>query len=355
MRLAIALIWLLAVSGRAEVVWRDAATLTLEGRGWADVVGPYDRLPRKAQATVPASVWGLSKHSAGVAVRFVTDSPEVSVRWSLTGDGLAMPHMPATGVSGVDLYRREPSGKWRFIGNGRPTQPEGNTARFAVGPGGARDYRLYLPLYNGASSVEIGVPDGAEIRPGQASAPEARIVYYGTSIAQGGCASRPGTAHVAIMGRLLDREMVNLGFSGSGRMEPEVAALIAEIPAAAYVVDCLWNMGGLDEPEIGGRIKSLVATIRKRHRDTPIVFVGQSHMDPAAHPTRLTKVQEQAVKDLRERGFTGLHLIGGAGLIGSDGEGTVDGCHPTDLGMMRQAYAMAPTLRSILRAVSKGR
>jgi lysophospholipase L1-like esterase len=334
---------------RADLVWHDAATLTIEGRGWSDTEATYDRLPARAKGHVPASVWSLSKHSAGLAIRFQTNASEVQVRWSLTSDALAMPHMAATGVSGVDLYERSAGGRWRFTGNGRPSAREGNVARFTLPAGAMHDLRLYLPLYNGVTKVEIGCPEGSTLRAGQTEDPRSRIVYYGTSIAQGGCASRPGTAHVAILGRMLDRQMVNLGFSGAGKMEPEVAALIAELPASMYVVDCLWNM---EEDRIAPRVIELAAAIRKAQPRVPIVFVGQSHMDPTRHPTRSTRLQEQAVAELRRKGFTGIYLLPAAHLIGDDGEGTVDGVHPTDLGMMRQAEALASPLRRTLRAVS---
>ena len=348
-----ALVAVLAVMGmgvRADVVWRDAATLTIEGRGWTDTVSPYDRLPARGEGKVPSSVWGLSKHSAGLAVRFRTDASEVHVRWSLTSESLAMPHMPATGVSGVDLYELRDGKRWAFVANGRPRAKDGNAARFSLSRNGSHDLRLYLPLYNGVIKMEIGVPEGSRLLPGPVGDPGSRIVYYGTSIAQGGCASRPGLAHVALLGRMLNREMVNLGFSGSGRMEPEVAGLIADLPAAMFVIDCLWNM---EENAIEPRVTELVAAIRRAHPITPIVFVGQSHMDSSRHPTRASRLQEQAVAELRRRGITGLHLVSGARLVGDDGEGTVDGVHPNDLGMMRHAEALAPALKPILRTRSR--
>ncbi len=333
------------VGAPAEIVWHDAASLTIEGQGWTATEHRYDRLPARARGVVPPSVWSLSNDTAGIAVRFVTDASEVHVRWSLNSDSLDMPHMPATGVSGVDLYELRSGKRWLFVGNGRPGKKDGNAARFALTGEGVHDLRLYLPLYNGVTAVEIGVPEGRSLRRGPAGDPGDRIVYYGTSIAQGGCASRPGMAHVAILGRMLNRETVNLGFSGSGRMEPEVASLIAELPAAMYIVDCLWNM---DEDRIAERVAELVTAIRRAHPKTPIVFVGQSHMDPSRHPTGFTRKQEAAIAELRRKGVPGLHIVSGTGLVGSDTEGTVDGVHPNDLGMMRQAEALAPPLRRIL-------
>jgi lysophospholipase L1-like esterase len=331
--------------------WRDAAQFDVEGRGWTETEGPWDRLPARAKGVVPPSVWDLSKHSAGICVRFRA-SGRIFVRWSLASGNLAMQHMPATGVSGVDLYARGPRGRWLYIGNGRPELHEGNVASFYTGAasGSLRECLLYLPLYNGTAKVEIGVPPGSRVekagsRPGSKSR---ALVVYGTSIVQGGCASRPGMAWPAIVGRMLDRPVVNLGFSGSGRMEPQVAGCLAELDPAAFVVDCLWNMTDLDDRMLTERIETLVRTLRKAHPDTPIVLVGQSNIHPEAHPTHASQLQEEAAGRLRDGGMRRVYLVPGAILLGKDGEGTVDGVHPSDLGMQRQAEALAPILARIL-------
>jgi hypothetical protein len=288
-----------------------------------------------------------------LCVRFVTDAAAVSVRWSLTSGSLALPHMPATGVSGVDLYARSASGSWRFVGNGRPHQQDGNLARFEF-PDGAKARReclLYLPTYNGTKSLEIGVPPDAHLEM-PAPRPEGlrkAIVVYGTSIVQGGCASRPGMVWTAILGRRLDRPMINLGFSSAGTMQPPVAEPLAELDPAAYVIDCTWNMG--DGPEVYlDRVTQLVRTIRKTRPLTPIIFVGQSQIRPDAHPTDLTRRQEAAVVSLQKAGVKGLILVPGTDLIGDDGEATVDGVHLNDLGMDRQARYLQPI---VMKAVSE--
>jgi hypothetical protein len=329
-------------------VWRDAASLEIEGKGWAQTASPFDRLPDAAQGKVTPAVWHLSKQSAGICIRFVTDAAALSVRWSLTDDSLAMPHMPATGVSGVDLYARAPDGSWRFVGNGRPVSRDGNVAEFGF-PDGARTRReclLYLPLYNGTKRVEIGAPPGVLLE-APAPRPEALrapLVVYGTSIVQGGCASRPGMAWTAILGRALDRPVINLGFSGAGAMEPPVAEPLAELAPSAYVIDCTWNLSVGPEVYLE-RIAKLVRTIRASRPVTPIIFVGQSQLRPEAHPTELSRRQEAAVLRLQEEGVRGLVLVPGTDLIGGDGEGTVDGVHPNDLGMDRQARCLSPIVR----------
>jgi len=253
--------------------------------------------------------------------------------------------MPATGSSGVDLYARAANGGWRFVGNGRPDKQDGNLARFEFPDGGkaARECLLYLPLYNGTKALEIGVPPGADLgtAPPRPEGLRKPIVIYGTSITQGGCASRPGMAWTSILGRLLDRPVINLGFSGSGTMEPTVGEPLAELDPAAYVIDCTWNMGFGQDVYLD-RTARLVRTLRKAHPLTPILFVGQSHIRPDAHPTDLTRRQEAAVQSLQREGVEGLILVPGTDLIGDDGEGTVDGVHPSDLGMDRQARCLLP-------------
>ena len=337
---------------QGDLAWHDATEFQIEGRGWTDTESPYDRLPAHAKGSVPDGVWGLSKQSAGLCVRFQTSAHSVSVRWELTSENLAMPHMPATGVSGVDLYRRAADGSWRFVQNGRPSGRTGNLMTAGLPAASTpTECLLYLPLYNGVRKVEIGVPAGATIEkaPLRPETKQRPIVYYGTSIAQGGCASRPGMAHTAILNRLLDRPIINLGFSGSGRMEPAVSTLLAELDPALYIIDCLWNIGAMPEPEFTSRLTTLVETIRKAHPRTPILFVGQSQIHTELPMSRIEKLQETLVKRLRARGTVGLSLCAGKNLMGSDGDGTVDGVHPNDLGMRRQADAMAPIVADLLR------
>lgn len=334
-----------------EVEWHDARSFEIEGMGWPKTAGPFDRLPDSAKSKVNPGAWQQSKESAGICVRFVTDAAAVSVRWSLTRGSLAMPHMPATGSSGVDLYARAVNGGWRFVGNGRPSKQDGNLAKLEFPDGGkaGRECLLYLPLYNGTKSLEIGIPPGAHLgtAPPRPEGLRKPIVIYGTSITQGGCASRPGMAWTSILGRLLDRPVINLGFSGSGRMEPPVGEPLAELDPAAYVIDCTWNMGDAQDVFLD-RTAQLVRTLRKAHPLTPILFVGQSLTRPEAHPTELTRRQEFVVRSLQKDGVEGLVMIAGTDLIGDDGEGTVDGVHLNDLGMMRQARCLLPFVSKAL-------
>lgn len=332
-----------------EWLWYDAEGLTVEGKGFADTARFYDRLPARAEGVVRGAVWSLSRHSAGLCVRFVTDSPKIAARWTVLKDNLAMPHMPATGVSGLDLHVND-NGVWRWIGTGRPSA-KANEQVLAEGiPEGLHEYAVYLPLYNGTESLEIGVvPTAALARAPERGKP---VLFYGTSITHGGCASRPGMAYPAILGRRLGRSTINLGFSGNGKMEPELAELVAEVDAAAYVLDCLPNM----TPEmVRERVEPFVAILREARPDTPIILVENVPYQagaflPAAKARYVDKNVElqAAYKRLQERGVPNLYYVPCNSLLGDDGEATVDGTHPTDLGFQRMADGLEPVLREAL-------
>lgn len=335
----------------AGTAWYDVSTWGVEGKGWGETARYFDRLPSKAEGVVPDAVWSLSRHSAGMSVRFETDAPKIQARYRLLSSSLAMPHMPATGVSGVDLYGQDAEGRWRWIGVSRPASQD-VTATLAEGLlAGRRAYLLYLPLYNGVESLEIGVPEGAAFQP---IAPRSKkpIVYYGTSIAHGACASRTGMAFPAILGRWLDRPVINLGFSGNGRMDAEVADLLAELDAAVFVIDCLPNM---DAGAVTERTEPLVRRIRAARPETPIVLVeDRTYANTPFLPSRRERhdTSRAALRGAYERlsasGVKNLHYVAGEGLLGDDGEATTDGSHPSDLGMMRMAEALTPVLKPLL-------
>lgn len=337
-----------------DALWYDALDIGVEGRGWTDTQSPYDRFPARAEGVIPGPVWGLSRDSAGMAVRFCTDSPFIHARWILRDSGLSMPHMPATGVSGLDLYVND-AGVWRWIGAGRPEAfPENKKQLAADIPAGMHEFIVYLPLYNGVESVHIGIaPDARMLLPPPRPAERAKpIVIWGTSITQGGCAARPGMAYPAILGRKLHRETLNFGFSGNGKMDPEVANFLVELDPAAFVIDCCPNMS----PElITERTEPLVALIRSVRPDTPLVLVENIRYQagpflPGARERTETKnAALRAVFDkLIAAGIPGLHYIPCDDLLGHDGEATVDGTHATDLGFLRMAEAMEPFLAAIL-------
>jgi lysophospholipase L1-like esterase len=340
-----------AADATTNLLWRDARELVIEGKGWR--TQGFVRPAARAETLVGRSVWSLGHDSTGMCVRFVTDSTTIITRWSLSR-ALAMAHMPATGVSGVDLYVKDQV-RWHWLGNGRPTRTVEEKVLVKGLKPGRREYVLYLPLYNGVQEVKIGVPEGATLEvAGPRPVGTKPIVFYGTSILQGGCASRPGMAYPAILGRRLDWPTINLGFSGNALSEPEVARLLAELDPAVYVLDPLPNM----TPEIvAERYEHLVRILREAHPATPIVMVENVEYTDGdfveARRKRFSSANaklSEIYKRLAKAGEKKLFYVSASKLLGADGEATVDGTHPTDLGFMRMSDAIEPALRRALKS-----
>ena len=333
--------------------WHDVSQWGVEGRAWPDLERKrwYDRFPSQAEATVTPAVWGLSRHSAGMLVRFKTNADAIWANYTLFSDRISQPNMTAIGVSGLDLYARDDAGKWRWVGVTRPAAKVVRQSIIARLAPGTREYAVYLPLYNGIDSLSIGIPPGASFER-LAPRTEKPIVFYGTSITHGASASRPGMTHVAILGRRFDRPVVNLGFSGNGRMDAAVGDLLVKIDAAVYVIDCLPNM---DAAAVTLKCVPLVKQIRAARPTTPIVLVEDRRQTNSWILPALTKFHTDNHAALRacldaltKDGIKGLYYLAGDDLLGDDAEAATDGSHPSDLGMVRQADRFEPVLRKAL-------
>lgn len=336
----------------AELVWHDVTEFGVEGRILPDEKRKswFDRLPESAEGVVPNPVWNLSRDSAGMMVRFKTDATAISVHYKLTKAKLGMPHMPATGVSGIDLYARDADGKWKWVQVSKPDSQEVKVEVIKGLAPGLREMAAYLPLYNGVEFLKIGVAKASQF---EGLAPrEKPVVFYGTSITHGACASRPGMVHTAILGRRLDMPVVNLGFSGNGRMDQGVGEYLVQIDAAAYVIDCLPNMQPKDVTE---KCAALVKQIRTSKPATPIVLVEDRRFtndwitpEKQAFHTANHAALRSAFDGLVAEGVRHLFYIEGDHLYGDDTEGATDASHANDLGFMRQAEIFEPVLRKAL-------
>lgn len=333
----------------------------IEGQGWpGDSAAAYSRLPAKAEKTLRDAIWDLSRHTAGLTIRFRSNSEKIIVRFQVEED-FAMPHMPATGVSGVDLYAKTSDGEWVWC---RGKYAFGDTVYYefdGINPRDTyhdlgREYQLYLPLYNSVDWLEIGVPGESTFQP-KPLRQEKPIVVYGTSIAQGGCASRPGMAWPAILGRRLDNPVINLGFSGNGRLESEVINFINEIDAKVYILDCLPNLTpGKDRSleEVRQLIIDAVKQLRIKHAKTPILLAehagysdGSLNISRYETYTKLNTVLRESYASMISQGISDIYLLPGI-EIGLDADSFVDGTHPTDLGMVKYADAYEQYIRKIL-------
>jgi lysophospholipase L1-like esterase len=335
-----------------ELIWHAISPDEVIGKGWKDTKTPFDRLPAQAEKIVRKSLWELSRHSAGLYADFNTDAKSISARWTLTSDRLAMAHMAATGVSGLDLYINRHN-KWHFLASGRPSKFPTNEVELVTGlASGSAHYRLYFPLYNGVSAVEIGVPAGSSFDLKREPDRHKPVVIYGTSITQGGCASRPGMSFPAILGRRLDVPVINLGFSGNGKAEVEMARLLAELDAAAFILDPLPN---LFPNQVDERLPEFIHVLRASHPDVPILL----NENPVYPTVKFVRDQERRVEESNEilrrigkaktkTGDGKIFVVPACDLSAEAGEATVDGIHPTDVGFVMMADAIEPVLRKAI-------
>lgn len=355
-----------AATSQAQYKWENPlgqSSPTLRGQGWPnELKESYTRLPQRAQEKVRADVWNLSRQSAGLSVGFRSNAPEIKVRYVVTG-GLSMPHMPATGVSGIDLYATDADGRSRWCGgkyafNDTITYTYSGLT-YAADYGHGYEYQLFLPLYNQVSWMEIGVPADASFRflPASQDKP---LVIYGTSIAQGACASRPGMAWGNIVGRTLEHPVVNLGFSGNGKLESELFDLLSEIDAKLYLIDCMPNLPGKEASAvIYDRTLAGVKKLRTRSQ-APILLVEHSgytnefSSKSTAESYQVANVElRKAYEALTKEGIADLHYLTKA-EIGLSMDAMVEGVHPTDLGMQQYADSYVKKIREILHETANG-
>ena len=365
----------------------------VHGSGWESLAGRFVRLEDSAEGLVRKPVWDLSRNSAGLSLVFRSNTRRLELSFDVFG-WKGMNHMPATGVSGVDLFAYKPDGEelWcaaKFMpqfkeeyievpATGSQTataQTSPSSAQTTTAPSSAQartvrvtrvaysfeqidyeegceeyEWHLYLPLYNTVENFRMAVEEGCRLEwvPRDERQP---IVVYGTSIAQGACATRPGMAWTNLVERELRYPVVNLGFSGNGKLEAELFALLDQIDAGVYIIDCLPNIKVTDnfEEKLEAGIKLL-----REHHSCPILVVDHSgHTNDRTNlsrcfPDELNRRQAALVKRLRKEGIKQLYYLT-RNEIAWDKDSMVEGIHPNDRGMMQQAEAVCGKLRQIDR------
>lgn len=362
----------------SELEYYDVRELGLPviGKGFTDCIrqndtvsdGYYTRLPASVQNSIRKAVWDLGQNSSGIAVRFRSDSKCIGAKWKLLNN-FSMAHMAATGIRGLDLYALGEDNEWHFAGTAQPNGKESRNVFIRKMDGRMREYLMYLPLYDGVISLEIGIdstasllmPENPDLLPLSAENPaEGAILIYGTSVTQGGCATRPGMSFTSILERWLHRQTINLGFSGNGRMDKIMADEIAKVPASVYVIDCLANC---DYDIVRDSTEYFIKTIAEANPQTPILMLSNycypyhwldaQFREDAAKENALWK---EFCDKLRKEGYKNIKYIDlysecnmKKSAIGPDHEGTVDGVHMTDLGFLRYAETLLPYLEKALK------
>ncbi|MFP4027222.1 MAG: SGNH/GDSL hydrolase family protein [Candidatus Brocadiia bacterium] len=340
-----------------ELAWLtpDEKPFRLSGFPWYDDNGLFRRLPVNSADKFREAVDNLADCTAGGQVSFRSDTSEIAISVELAGPA-GMCHMPATGQCGFDLYTGAPFNQ-RFHNTAKfdHTELSYEVLLFKHPEREMRNFTLNFPLYQGVKQVRIGLAPESHVQAPLPRTEDGRIVVYGTSITQGGCASRPGMAYTNILSRMLNMEFINLGFSRNGRGDPEVIEATARIPSPAlFVLDYEANSVNFDTYE--RTLPEAISILRKDNQNTPILVLSRityagefTHLEARESAQRNRAMQAKLVRDLREKGDENVHFVDGSDLLGQDAdECTVDGAHPNDLGFMRMAQNLAGPIGDIL-------
>ncbi|MCQ2354557.1 MAG: SGNH/GDSL hydrolase family protein [Clostridia bacterium] len=358
---------MIAVPGNADekgYCWFDVteAPFALYGFYKGDPDTPFCRLPKEVAEATNSGVAKNRLHTAGGRARFFTDSARIAIR-------MKMPyltnyaHMAMTGSASFDLYEDDdhteygPTGAGsRFLGAFQPDvkATDGFFSELSLRKAKKRFLTLNFPLYTPVIKLEIGIDAGAVIGEGKEYSPFLPVVFYGSSITQGACASRPGLCYESQISRRLDIDYLNLGFSGSAKGELTIAEYMAGLPMSAFVCDYDHNAESaeyLRETHL-----RLYRKIREKHPEIPYIMLSRPDVDAKSdyEDTLLRRaVVEDTYRYARDNGDDNAWYIDGEGIFrGVDEDScTVDGIHPNDLGFLKMADSIGRILR---RAMRKG-
>lgn len=348
---------------KGELKYVNALEFQMINKGFDNTYSPYTRLPLNVEDSVKkdksrSALIDRGRNSAGMAIRFSSNSARIGVRYNLTWN-FHMAHMADTGIKGTDLYILNDDGKWEYVNTNRPYKKDSiQTKIYAddLPTKQMREYMIYLPLYDGVNWMEIGVDSSSIIQKPLLNTPrkEKKVVFYGTSILQGGCATRTGMVATNMIQRDLDVECVNLGFSGEGKMDMYMAEAMATIPdVVAYVLDPIPNC---TKDMCRDLTYEFVKKLRDERPGVPIIMV-EGPMYSYTKYDKFTKNYLAQKNDEWRKNYEklktdnpeGLYYVTAEGLSGFDNEGTVDGIHFTDLGFRAYADKLITVLKDIVK------
>lgn len=319
---------------------------------------PFRRMPESVAAAVSEGVAFLNTHTSGGRVRFCTDSARVAVRVQMPQNG-RMPHMTALGSSGFDLYVRQEDGTFRYYASFVPPTEYAPVYEAPVyfADSHPRELLIHFPLYDAVDRLEIGVEPEASLTPGTPYRDALPLVFYGSSITQGGCASRPGNSYEAQISRRFNADFVNLGFSGNARGETAVADYLASMKMSLCMLD--YDHNSPSAAELDRTHEKLFLTVREKQPDLPILLATKT--DPIRDPQMeadedirraiVSRTYENALRrgDKQVRFVDGRYVFSRLADKGlSPYDCTVDGCHPNDLGFFCMAQAFGDAIADLL-------
>ena len=304
--------------------------------------GKYRRMPENIAKSVSEGVYRLHSNTAGGRVRFVTDSTYIAINAEMDGLG-KMPHFAFTGSIGFDLYVGNEYIKTFVppcdITDGYESIIEFDTKEM-------REITINFPLYSNVKHLHIGLDENAVVQEAKAYTNQKPIVYYGSSITQGGCASRPGMAYQSILSRKFNCDFINLGFSGNAKAEDEMIDYIKNLDMSVFVYDYDHNAPSVEHLE--NTHEKMFKAIRELHPELPIIMMSRPKFYLTAEEERRLEIITKTYNNAISSGDKNVYLIDGKMLTTLCGnEGTVDSCHPTDFGFASMAEAVSAVLKNI--------
>ncbi len=333
-----------------DVIWLSPknAPFSIHGLCETELDMPYHRVPQSVAKETSVGVEELMWHTAGGRIRFATNSPYIAIK-AIQPETETCPDMAKAGHSGFDLFTTR-FGKTTYTATYMP--PYGVTGGYescAWVSGEMVTYTIGMPLYDGVNELYIGLKKGSEIAPAEPYMYEKPVLYYGSSITQGGCASIPGTAYQAIISRKYDTDFINLGFSGNAKAEKAMVDYLASLDVSVFVCDYDHNAPNAEYLE--ATHWPLYETYRAANPDTPIVFVTRPDFySPWANTPKRWTVIHETWRKAKAAGDNNVYFIDGRELFAGDCWDicTVDGCHPNDLGFYRMAQGIGDVVGKLL-------
>ena len=315
----------------------------------AEPNGQYCRMDHKVSKEVSFNVTWLNYNTAGGRVRFKTNSPSVTILFKQSG----IPnysHMCRVGSSGFDLYLEEDDGTSVYKGSFIPPfdKKEGYVSTLNIGNGEMKNVCINFPLYSNVIDLQIGLKNDAVLEAPRPYTIEKPIVYYGSSITQGGCASRPGNSYQGFISRRFDCDYLNLGYAGSAKAEPEVSEYIKNLDMSVFVYDYDYNAPSLEH--LKDTHETFFKVIRDAHPELPIIMMSRPYFldDPGTVARR--EIIEDTYNNALKNGDKNVYFLNGKQLMALCGnDGNVDGCHPNDLGFFSMAQALIGVLEKIMK------
>jgi len=305
--------------------------------------GKFRRMPKDIAKSVNDGVYGLHSHTAGGRVRFKTNSSYIAINAKMPNIG-KMSHFAVSGSAGFDLYVKGETEVYKksFIPGFNFESGFESVAEF--GNSEMREVTINFPTYSEVSELYIGISDSAQVLEPTPYKYQKPIVYYGSSITQGGCCSRPGNTYEAVVSRRFDTDYINLGFSGSARAEDSIAEYIKNLDMSVFVYDYDHNAPTLEH--LKSTHKKMYDIIRKANPDLPIIIMTRPTYEPNISTFAVIK---ETYEKAKANGDNVYYLDGTELMAVAKNDGTVDGCHPNDLGFYSMAKALGDVLKGILK------